>query len=138
MHSSQTSKSQKSKARRPPAKLDLLRWVGSLESWEKGARYLFVGMAGLSLIAYSYMVYTQDQWQIHHRQLQRLKNQENQQAIVNAKLRNQAAEKAEKSSNMADPAPSRAVFIPASDQAPPTPPTNPVTSSENLQKPVGY
>jgi hypothetical protein len=138
MNSSPTSKSQKSRVRRPRTKLDLLRWVDSLEYLEKGARYLFLGMAGLSLIAYSYMVYTQDQWQIQHHQLQKLKDQENQQAIINAKLRNQAAEKAEQSSSMSDPSPSRAVFIPASDQTPPTPPAYPVVSSENLQKPVGY
>jgi hypothetical protein len=138
MNSSQTSKSQKPRVRRPRNKLDLLRWVDSLEYLEKGTRYLFLGMAGLSLIAYSYMVYTQDQWQIQHRQLQRLKDQENQQAIVNAKLRNQAAEKAETNNSMSDPSPSRAVFIPASDRTPPTPPANPAVSSENLQKPVGY
>ena len=91
MNSSQTGNSKQ--AQRPRKKLDLLVWVDYLEYWEKGARYLFLGMAGLSLIAYSYMVYTQDQWQVHHRQLQKLKNQENQQAIINAQMRNQAAEK---------------------------------------------
>jgi Tfp pilus assembly protein PilO len=137
MNSSPTSNSKQ--ARRPKKKLNLLSWADHLEQWEKGARYLFVGMAGLSLVAYSYMVYTQDQWQVNHRQLQRLKNQENQQAIVNAQMRNQAAEKAEKSSSMIDPVPSRAVFMPANDQAPPVPTAEPTASSEEtLQKPIGY
>jgi hypothetical protein len=137
MNSSQASNSKKT--RRPKKKLDLLSWVDYLEQWEKYARYLFVGMAGLSLMAYSYMVYTQDQWQVNHRQLQKLKNQENQQAIINAQMRNQAAEKAEKSSSMMDPAPNRAVFIPANDQAPPVPLTEPTAPvEENLQKPIGY
>jgi type II secretory pathway component PulM len=137
MNSSQTSNSKK--AQRTQNKQNLLSWVDYLEQWEKYARYLFVGMAGLSLMAYSYMVYTQDQWQVNHRQLQRLKNQENQQAIVNAQMRNQAAEKAEKSSSMMDPAPSRAVFIPANDQAPPVSTTEPTaTVEENLQRPIGY
>jgi hypothetical protein len=101
--------------------LDLFRWVGLIDRLEAGARYLFLGMAVMSFVAYGYMVYTQDQWQSHHRQLQKLRNQESQQAIINARLRNQAAELAEKdSSGTIDPSPSRAVFMPITDVAVPT------------------
>jgi hypothetical protein len=147
MNSSNTNKAkgkvdQTASSQRPKLKIDLLRWAISLEYLEKGARYLFLALAGLSLIAYSYMVYTQDQWRLNHRQLQKLKNQESQQAIVNARLRNQAAEKAEQSqSGMVNPAPNQAVFIPANDQAQPVrtaKSAEDTSSSENLSKPVGY
>jgi hypothetical protein len=106
-----------SKSRQP---LDLLRWVGLIDRLEAGARYLFLGMAVMSFVAYGYMVYTQDQWQSNHRQLQKLRNQESQQAIINARLRNQAAELAEKdSSGTIDPSPGRAVFVPITDVAAP-------------------
>jgi hypothetical protein len=105
----------------PRRTLDLLRWVGLIDRLEAGARYLFLGMAVMSFVAYGYMVYTQDQWQSNHRQLQKLRNQESQQAIINARLRNQAAELAEKdSSGTIDPSPGRAVFVPITDVATPT------------------
>jgi hypothetical protein len=111
--SQQQSQKKASKSRRP---LDLLRWVGLVDRLESGARYLFLGMAMMSFVAYGYMVHTQDQWQSHHRQLQKLRNQESQQAITNARLRNQAAELAEKdSSGTIDPSPDRAVFVPIND-----------------------
>jgi hypothetical protein len=144
MNSSNTDKGKASPAassQRPKFKIDLLRWADSLEYLEKGARYLFLAMAGFSLIAYSYMVYTQDQWRVNHRQLQKLKNQESQQAIVNARLRNQAAERAEQSqSGMIDPAPNRAVFIPANDQAQRVRAKEEEETAilESLSKPVGY
>ena len=111
--SQQQSPKKSSKSRRP---LDLLRWVGLIDRLESGARYLFLGMAMMSFVAYAYMVHTQDQWQSYHRQLQKLRNQESQQAIINARLRNQAAELAEKdSSGTIDPSPGRAVFVPIND-----------------------
>lgn len=95
---------------------DLLQWIGLLDRLESAARYLFLGMAAMSFVAYGYMVYTQDQWQSHHRQLQKLRNQESQQAIINARIRNQAAELAEKNtSGTIDPSPSRAVFVPITE-----------------------
>jgi hypothetical protein len=95
---------------------DLLQWIGLLDRLESGARYLFLGMAAMSFVAYGYMVYTQDQWQSHHRQLQKLRNQESQQAIINARIRNQAAELAEKNtSGTIDPLPSRVVFVPITE-----------------------
>jgi hypothetical protein len=109
------------KSSKPSPAIDLLRWVGLIDRLEAGARYLFLGMALMSFVAYGYMVYTQDQWQSHHRQLQKLRNQESQQAIINARLRNQAAELAEKdSSGTIDPSPGRAVFVPITDVAAPT------------------
>lgn len=109
------------KGKKPRQILDLLQWVSLVDRLEAGARYLFLGMAVMSFVAYGYMVYTQDQWQSNHRQLQKLRNQESQQAIINARLRNQAAELAEKdSSGTIDPSPSRAVFVPITDVAVPT------------------
>lgn len=129
-------------AKKPRQTLDLLRWVGLVDRLEAGARYLFLGMAVMSFVAYGYMVHTQDQWQSHHRQLQKLRNQESQQAIINARLRNQAAELAEKdSSGTIDPSPGRAVFVPITEGAS-TPKQNhkPVSSSitPELSIPVGY
>jgi hypothetical protein len=102
--------------KKPRRTLDLLRWVGLIDRLESGARYLFLAMAIMSFVAYGYMVHTQDQWQSNHRQLQKLRNQESQQAIINARLRNQAAELAEKdSSGTIDPSPARAVFVPIAE-----------------------
>jgi hypothetical protein len=128
-----------SKSRRT---IDLLRWVGLIDRLEAGARYLFLGMAMMSFVAYGYMVYTQDQWQTNHRQLQKLRNQESQQAIINARLRNQAAELAEKdSSGTIDPSPGRAVFVPITDVAAPTNKSasrKPAPTSPEISITVGY
>jgi hypothetical protein len=128
-----------SKFRQP---LDLLRWVGLIDRLESGARYLFLGMAMMSFVAYGYMVYTQDQWQTNHRQLQKLRNQESQQAIINARLRNQAAELAEKDgSGTIDPSPGRAVFVPITDVAAPNNKSDsrkPATASSEISITVGY
>jgi membrane protease subunit (stomatin/prohibitin family) len=122
--------------------LDLLRWVGLIDRLESGARYLFLGMAMMSFVAYGYMVYTQDQWQTNHRQLQKLRNQESQQAIINARLRNQAAELAEKdSSGTIDPSPGRAVFVPITDVAAPNNKSDsrkPAPISPEISITVGY
>ena len=130
------------KDKKPRQILDLLQWVGLVDRLEAGARYLFLGMAVMSFVAYGYMVYTQDQWQSNHRQLQKLRNQESQQAIINARLRNQAAELAEKdSSGTIDPSPSRAVFIPITDVAVPTKNSTsrkPAPTPPEISTPVGY
>ncbi len=112
----QSAAASQTPTKKPHQALDLLRWVGLIDRLESGARYLFLGMAMMSFVAYGYMVHTQDQWQSHHRQLQKLRNQESQQAIINARLRNQAAELAEKdNSGTIDPSPGRAVFVPIND-----------------------
>jgi hypothetical protein len=127
------------KVGQPRRSLDLLRWVGLLDRLEAGARYLFLGMAALSFVAYGYMVYTQDQWQSNHRQLQKLRNQESQQAIINARLRNQAAELAEQnSSGTIDPSPSRAVFVPIDSQAPPSQKVVATPPPPEISTTVGY
>jgi hypothetical protein len=111
---------------KPRKSFDLLQWIGLLDRLESGARYLFLGMAAMSFVAYGYMVYTQDQWQSHHRQLQKLRNQESQQAIINARIRNQAAELAEKNtSGTIDPSPGRAVFVPITEGASSASPASP-------------
>jgi membrane protease subunit (stomatin/prohibitin family) len=130
--------------KKPRQALDLLRWMGLIDRLESGARSLFLGMAMLSFVAYGYMVHTQDQWQSHHRQLQKLRNQESQQAIINARLRNQAAELAEKdSSGTIDPSPGRAVFVPINDVGAPSDKSanrKPVSSSTppEISTTVGY
>jgi hypothetical protein len=130
------------KGSKPSQAIDLLRWVGLIDRLEAGARYLFLGMALMSFVAYGYMVYTQDQWQSHHRQLQKLRNQESQQAIINARLRNQAAELAEKdSSGTIDPSPSRAVFVPITDVVAPTNKSanrKPASTPPEISITVGY
>jgi hypothetical protein len=130
------------KGSKPRRTIDLLRWVSLIDRLEAGARYLFLGMAMMSFVAYGYMVYTQDQWQTNHRQLQKLRNQESQQAIINARLRNQAAELAEKeSSGTIDPSPGRAVFVPITDSAAPnnnSASRKPVPSSPEISITVGY
>ncbi len=129
------------KGSKPRRAIDLLRWVGLIDQLEAGARYLFLGMAMMSFVAYGYMVYTQDQWQTNHRQLQKLRNQESQQAIINARLRNQAAELAEKdSSGTIDPSPGRAVFIPITDVAAPAKSASrkPAPAAPEISITVGY
>jgi hypothetical protein len=130
------------KGSKPRRTIDLLRWVGLIDRLEAGARYLFLGMAMMSFVAYGYMVYTQDQWQTNHRQLQKLRNQESQQAIINARLRNQAAELAEKdSSGTIDPSPGRAVFVPITDVATPTNKSasrKPAPAAPEISITVGY
>lgn len=125
---------------KPHQAISLLRWVGLIDRLEAGARYLFLGMAVMSFVAYGYMVYTQDQWQSNHRQLQKLRNQESQQAIINARLRNQAAELAEKDgSGTIDPSPSRAVFVPITDLvAPNKPASRKLATSPEISITVGY
>jgi hypothetical protein len=126
-------------SKKPRKPLNIMQWIGLIDRLETGARYLFLGMAGLSFLAYGYMVHTQDQWQGQHRQLQKLRNQETQQAIINARLRNQAAELAEKDSNMANPDPQRAVFLPIDTQPTKTrtPQSSPSATTE-ISAPVGY
>jgi hypothetical protein len=125
--------------RRPRKSIDLIQWIGLVDRLEAGARYLFLGMAALSFLAYGYMVYTQDQWQSQHRQLQKLRNQENQQAIINARLRNQAAELAEKDPTMVDPDPKRAVFLPIDNQPAKVTKKNPTAATPTeISAPVGY
>jgi hypothetical protein len=132
--------SSKKRGKKNRKSIDLMQWVGLVDRLEAGARYLFLGMAALSFLAYGYMVQTQDQWQNQHRQLQKLRNQETQQAIINARLRNQAAELAEKDSSMINPDPQRAVFLPIDSQpvkATAKAPT-PTTNTTDISAPIGY
>jgi hypothetical protein len=130
----------KRRFKKPRKSINVIQWIGLVDRLEAGARYLFLGMAALSFLAYGYMVHTQDQWQGQHRQLQKLRNQETQQAIINARLRNQAAELAEKDPTMANPDPQRAVFLPIDTQ--PAKPSNktasPAATPTEISAPVGY
>jgi hypothetical protein len=129
----------KRRSRKPRKSIDLIQWIGLVDRLEAGARYLFLGMAALSFLAYGYMVHTQDQWQGQHRQLQKLRNQETQQAIINARLRNQAAELAEKDPTMANPDPQRAVFLPIDTQpAKASNKTAGAATPTEISAPVGY
>jgi hypothetical protein len=146
LDTNQSAATAQTPTKKPRRALNLLQWVGLIDRLESGARYLFLGMAMLSFVAYGYMVNTQDQWQSNHRQLQKLRNQESQQAIINARLRNQAAELAEKdSSGTIDPSPDRAVFVPITegDSAAPSKLTNNRKPANNSVLPeisttVGY
>lgn len=112
-------------------------WLGSLE---KGMKYLFCGVAGMSLIAYGCMVYTQEQWRINHQQLQKLKNQERQLAITNARIKNQIAQAAEKTqSGLVSPQPADFLYVPANPQAVPAPvKQTEATQSVPVLGPLGY
>jgi hypothetical protein len=141
MNTSEPNQSNSNKTQNRRSKpINLIHWIGLIDRLEAAARYIFLGMAALSFAAYGYMVHTQDQWQNNHRQLQKLRNQETQQAIINARLRSQAAELAEKAeSGMINPDPSRAVFMPIDSQ--PAKSISKSTSSvvpPEISAPVGY
>jgi hypothetical protein len=111
-----------------------------LESLEKGMKYLFCGVAGLSLVAYGCMVYTQEQWRINHQQLQKLKNQEHQLAITDARIKNQMAQDAEKpQSGLVSPQPADFLYVPANMQVVSVPvETAPLAKPISLPGPIGY
>jgi hypothetical protein len=113
--------------------------LARLELMERGVKYLFCSAAGLSLVAYGCMVYTQEQWKIHHRQLLKLQIQESEQAIINARLRNKQAQNAEKShSGLVAPQPDRALYVPDNHQIVSAPAPVPIDQPVVLPGPVGY
>ncbi len=113
--------------------------LARLELMEKGVKYLFCGAAGLSLVAYGCVVYTQEQWKIHHRQLLKLQIQESEQAIINARLRNKQAQNAEKShSGLVAPQPDRTLYVPDNHPVVSTPAPAPIEHPVVLPGPVGY
>jgi hypothetical protein len=110
-----------------------------LELLEKGVKYWFWGVAGMSLIAYGCVVYTQEQWKVHHRQLRKLQTQESQQAIINASLKNTQAQNAEKNkSGLVAPQPDKVLFVPATTQPESVPANIAVEQPTVLPGPVGY
>ncbi len=114
--------------------------IAQLESVEKWIKYFLCGVAGLSLVAYGGMVYTQDQWKVHHRQLLKLQTQESQQAILNARLKDAQAQNAEKTqSGLVPPQPDQVLYVPAnSNAAATTTRPTPIESPVVLPGPVGY
>ncbi len=112
--------------------------ITKLESVEKGIKYFLCGIAGLSLIAYGCMVYTQDQWKVNHRQLRKLQTQESQQAIINARLKDAEAQNAEKThSGLVAPQPDQVLYVPANTQKSVVMPA-PLEQPAVLPGPVGY
>lgn len=112
--------------------------ITKLQSVEKGVKYFLCGIAGLSLIAYSCVVYTQDQWKVNHRQLRKLQTQESQQAIINARLRDAEAQNAEKMQNgLVTPQPDQVLYVPANAQKSVVRPI-PIDQPAVLPGPVGY
>jgi hypothetical protein len=140
MHSP-VSKRSVTKLRHPTKIIDqaALDRLAQLEMVEKGVKYLLCGVAVMSLIAYGCMVYTQEQWKVHHRQLRKLQTQESQQAIIKASLKNTQAQNAEKSqSGLVAPQPDKVLFVPATTQLIPAPVPLPVDRPAALPGPVGY
>ncbi len=113
--------------------------LAQLEIVEKGVKYLFCGVAVMSLIAYGCMVYTQEQWKVHHRQLRKLQTQESQQAILKASLKNTHAQNAERiKSGLVAPHPQDQFYLrPTTQQLPAVVPL-PVERPADLPGPVGY
>ncbi len=112
--------------------------ITKLQSVEKGIKYFLCGIAGLSLIAYGCVVYTQDQWKVNHRQLRKLQTQESQQAILNARLRDAEAQNAEKTqSGLVAPQPDQVLYVPANTQKSVVMPV-PIDQPAVLPGPVGY
>jgi hypothetical protein len=113
--------------------------ITKLESVEKGIKYFLCGIAVLSLIAYSCVVYTQDQWKVNHRQLRKLQTQESQQAIINARLRDAEAQNAEKTQNgLVTPQPDQVLYVPANTQKSLVASPAPIDQPSVLPGPVGY
>jgi hypothetical protein len=123
-----------------PTKRSTQKLIARLELVEKWIKYFLYGVAGLSLVAYGGMVYTQDQWKIHHRQLLKLQTQESQQAILNARLKDAQAQNAEKTqSGLVPPQPDQVLYVPAhSNPAAVTTRSVPAESPGALPGPVGY
>jgi hypothetical protein len=141
MHSPISERSVAAPSRTPTQVIDKSdpSLLTKLELVERGVKYLFWGIAGMSLVAYGCMVYTQEQWKIHHRQLRKLQVQESQQAIINASLKNTQAQNAEKKqSGLVAPQPDKVLFVPATTQGAKSAPPVEVESPAALPGPVGY
>ncbi|MCY7367479.1 MAG: hypothetical protein LH474_04930 [Chamaesiphon sp.] len=99
-------------------------WLKSLLAAQKVSMVLFGSVFGLSLIVYGYTMHTQTTWRTQQDQLRRSQNQERQQGVMNEKLKQDLAKRAEaEGSGLVAPEPQMAVFVQSAAPRPPKLPT---------------
>jgi hypothetical protein len=97
-------------------------WLKSLLTAQKASMVLFGSVFGLSSIVYGYTMHTQTTWRTQQEQLRRWQNQERQQGVMNEKLKQDLAKRAEaKESGLVAPKPQMAVFVSGASPRPPKP-----------------
>jgi hypothetical protein len=97
-------------------------WLQSLLAAQKVSMVLFGSVFGLSSIVYGYTMHTQTSWRTQQEQLRRWQNQERQQGVMNEKLKQDLAKKAEsKGSGLVAPKPQMSVFVHGASPRPPKP-----------------
>ncbi len=107
------------KVRQFPRQNSIPNWLRALLNLQKGAKLLWGGMFGLSLLAYGCTVHTQNTWKQQHGQLKQLQDRERKQSEMNENIKNQLAEAAEQpQSQLVEPDPNRSIFIPSATQRP--------------------
>jgi hypothetical protein len=124
-----------------PQRNSVPAWLRSLLTVQQGAKILFSGIFGLSLIVYTYTVYTQNLWKQQHGQLTRLQNQERQQGVMNENLKHQMAVAAEHPLNgLENPDPQKIIFITGAPQRPIKSPSATSSSQPESESkpPLGY
>ena len=113
-------------------------WLRSLSNIQRGTGIVFCSIFSLTIIAYSYTVYTQGLWKHQHGQLKRLQAQERQQGVMDENLKNQLATSAElPESGLVAPNPKNIVFIPSAASRP-IKPTPVATKPSVVKAPLGY
>lgn len=116
-------------------------WLRSLLTAQKAAMILFASVFGLCSIVYGYTMHTQTTWRTQQDQLRRWQNQERQQGVMNEKLKQELAKKAEsKDSGLVAPTPQMSVFVRGAAPRPPKPlpQTIQAPKSTPLKIPSGY
>ncbi len=124
-----------------PQRNSVPAWLRSLLTVQQGAKILFSGIFGLSLIVYAYTVHTQNLWKQQHGQLTRLQNQERQQGVMNENLKQQMAVAAEQPLNgLENPDPQKIIFITGAPQRPIKSPSANSSSqpASESKPPLGY
>ncbi len=121
-----------------PAQPPVPVWLKSLLTIHRGAKPIFGSIFGLSLLGYSYTVYTQDVWKQQHGQLKRLQSQERQQVVMTENLKHQLATTAERpDSQLVAPNPQQLLFVTSATPRP-TKPLPIDRSTITAQPPSGY
>jgi hypothetical protein len=87
-------------------------WLKSLLTAQRISMILFASVFGLSSIVYGYTMHTHTTWRTQQDQLSRWNNQERHQGVMNEKLKQDLAKKAEtKESGLVAPKPEMSVFV---------------------------
>ena len=103
---------QQQRVRQLPSHAPAPIWLKSLLAAQKVSMVVFGSVFGLSSIVYGYTMHTQTTWRTQQDQLRRSQNQERQQGVMNEKLKQDLAKRAEaKESGLVAPKPEMAVFI---------------------------